>query len=126
MANPHKGEVELKVEDETYVLRFSIDAICALEEAVGKGFPRITLELANPMSVSVSLMRHVLHAALAECHPKVTLKQAGDLIVPAGGIAAVMKRVDAAIKAAFPEAEGGGDTASPPEGPTSDRTGSAS
>ncbi len=108
MANPHKGEVELKAGDETYVLRYSIDAICDLEERLGKSFPVLASEMADPTKFSVGLVRNVLHAGLCEKHPDISVKQAGELILSAGGLIAVMEKVSAAFAAAFPKSEASG------------------
>ena len=105
MANPHKGDVELKAGEETYTLRYSIDAICSLEERLDKGFPAIALEMSNPSTMRLSVVREVMLAGLQEHHPDITLKHAGELIITAGGALKVMERVSAAFAAAFPEAE---------------------
>jgi len=104
--NPHRGEVELKVGDAVYTLRFSIDAVCSMEESLGKGFPAIVAELADETRMSISTIRHVLHAGLRESHPDITLKEAGELILSAGGAATVLGKVSDAIAKAFPAPEG--------------------
>jgi len=101
MANSLKGEVDLIAGDRTYVLRFSIDAICALEERLGKGFPAIAAEMQDPAKLTLGMARHLLHASLREHQPDITVKEAGELIVPAGGMIAVLEKVSAAINAAF-------------------------
>lgn len=106
--NPHKGEVELKAGDQVYVLRYSIDAICAIEEKLGKNFLRIVAEMQNPATMTVTMMREVLHAGLAERHPELTLKEAGEMLVAAGGVVGAMKKVNEAFGAAFPQAEASG------------------
>lgn len=106
--NPHKGEVELKAGDKAYVLRYSIDAICAIEEKLGKNFLRIVAEMQNPATMTVTMMREVLHAGLAERHPELTLKEAGELLVAAGGVVGAMQKVNEAFGAAFPQAEASG------------------
>src|SRR5574341_949045 len=103
MTNPHKGDVELEVGDARYRLRFSIDAICRLEEATGMSFALLAVKLSNPATQSVSLVRQVLHAGLSEAHPEIDLKPAGELIVPAGGVGAVMEKFNRAVELAFPE-----------------------
>lgn len=107
MANPHKGVVELKAGEATYVLRYSIDAICSLEERLDKGFPAIVGEMSNPSTMRLTAVREVLLAGLQEHHPEITLKQAGELIVTAGGAVVVLGKVNEAFAAAFPEAEAG-------------------
>ena len=106
MANSLKGEVELEAAGKSYVLRFSVDAICSLEERLGKGFPVIANEMQDPLTVTLSMVRHLLHAALHEAQPEMTLIQAGELITQAGGMVKVLGKVSEAIAAAFPEASG--------------------
>jgi hypothetical protein len=108
MANPHKGDVELKAGDGVYVLRYSIDAICSIEDELDQGFPAIAVDLSNPGKVRLSTIRHVLLAGLREHHPDVTLKQAGELIVAAGGAVQVLGRIAEAFALAFPETEASG------------------
>lgn len=108
MPNPHKGDVELKAGDATYVLRYSIDAICSLESELDKGFPAIAAEMGDPGKMRLSVVRQVLFAGLRENHPDITLKQAGELIVTAGGAIVVLGKIAEAFGAAFPEAEASG------------------
>ncbi len=105
MANPHKGQVELKAGDSTYILRYSIDAICSLEASLDKGFPAIVADMSNPATMRLSAVREVLRAGLQEHHPDITVKQAGELIISAGGALVVLGKVNEAFGAAFPEPE---------------------
>lgn len=126
MANPHKGEVELVAGEERYTLRFSIDAICSLESSTGKGLPALIGEISDPDTMSVARLRDMLLAALAEHHPDITLKQAGELIVPAGGFIKVFEKVSEAIAVAFPAADPAAPKekgARPPKGPRQGGTG---
>lgn len=115
MANPLKGEVELLVGDKSLILRFSVDAICSLEERLGKGFPAIAGDLQDPAKVTITLVRHLLHAGLSEFQPDITLKEAGELIVPAGGMVKVLEQVSKAITAAFPQQAEASGTRRPPK-----------
>jgi hypothetical protein len=103
MPNPHKGEVAFEAEGKTYTLRFSIDALCNLEEAAGKGFASIAIELSDPEKMSVSLLRKVLWAGLIEHHPDLDVRAAGELILAAGGAVVVLGQIEKAFTAAFPE-----------------------
>lgn len=111
--NQHKGEIELKAGDKSYVLRFSIDAICTLEEKAGKSFPTLASEMSDPDKFTVTLVRSILHAGLTERHPDITLKDAGEIIIAAGGMVEVMGKVGEAFEAAFPKSEASG-TPRPP------------
>lgn len=108
MVNSLKGEIALPVGESTYIIRYSVDAICSLEDRIGKGFPAIAADLQNPDKVTISLVRQLLHAGLAEAHPELSLKDAGNLIVPAGGLVNVLEKVSQAILVAFPQAEASG------------------
>lgn len=121
MPNPHKGEVELAVGEARYTLRFSIDAICRLEEATGLGLPLLAVKMSNPATMSIMLVRHALHAALFDAHPGFDLKMAGDLIVPAGGMIKVIEKITEAMAAAFPEIQA--VAARPPKGPRQKKRG---
>lgn len=98
MANPQRGEVELKVGAETYTLRLSNNAICTLEglfggEAIGEILSRLS---------SRTVVRAALYAALSEHHPKTTLDAVGDLMDQ--DAEATGNALTEAIKFAFPEA----------------------
>lgn len=114
MVNPLKGEVEWQFGERRLVLRFSIDAICSLEERLGKGFPAIAAEMSNPENFSIRNVRNLLFAALTEHQPDITLKEAGELILEVGDIAIAMAKVNEALGAAFPTAEASG-TKNPPK-----------
>jgi len=103
--NKHRGEVEFEADGKTYTLRYSIDAICEMEAATGRGFFAVTQELSDANAMQLSTVRAVLWAGLREHHPDVTLKEAGDLIVKAGGIMVVIGLLSQAITLAFPETE---------------------
>lgn len=119
MPNPHKGEVDLVAGEKRYMLRFSINALCALEAATGKGLPALIDEISDPKTMTLARMRQVLHAALSEHHPELTLEQAGELILPAGGMIGVFGKVSEAMSVAFPEVQAAQkETGSrPPKGP---------
>lgn len=117
MSNPHKGGVEFEAQGKTYTLRYSIDAICHLEAATGMTFPVIAVQMSKPGQQSVTLMRQLMHAGLIEHHPELDLKAAGELITRAGGVTALMKKVDAAVALAFPQPDnkaGASGTPNPP------------
>lgn len=105
--NPVKGEVSFPVDDKTYILQFTIDAICSLEAENGKGIIGLISELQDPSKVSLTLARQMLWAGLQEHHPEITVKEAGELIPAAGGMMSVMRMFEKAFKAAFPELKEG-------------------
>lgn len=105
MANPHKGEVAFEADGATYTLCFSIDALCSLEEATGKGIIAISNELSDADRLSLSMIRNVLWAGLQAHHPKIDLKKAGELIISAGGLPTMIGVISKAFAQAFPEPE---------------------
>lgn len=108
MANPHKGEVAFEANGERYVLQFSIDAICALEAETGKGIIGLVAEFQDPDKMSVTLARQILWAGLREHHPELSVKEAGELIPAAGGIAELIKLFGEAFSASFPQPKANG------------------
>ena len=64
MANPHLGEVPLKVDGETYMISLSLNAMCELEEAFGKPLLEVIgdLEAAqnDPKKLKVTTIRRRL------------------------------------------------------------------
>ena len=124
MANPHKGDVAFDAGGKSYTLRFSVDAICALEEAAGKGIVALSGELGDPTKISMGLLRKIVWAGLREHHAGIDLKTAGELVIAAGGFTAMLQKINAAFELAFPEQ--GGVSESPPKPSQPDGTGSAS
>jgi len=109
MANPHRGEVALG--DHTLV--FSINAICDLEDALGRSITEIGTEMETGLSMRT--LRAVIWAGLQERHPGTSEKQAGDIISEVG-VPAAGEAVSAAFAAAFPQAEAEGKKARPRKG----------
>lgn len=127
MANPHKGEVALAAAGATYMLVYSADALCQLEDLLGRGIIDISLEimswgpkldaegrplpetpdaaLKRVQAIRMTTVRALLWAGLQEHHPDVDLKAAGTLMIAAGGLDGVMPKIGAAFALAFPEAE---------------------
>lgn len=110
MPNPHRGSVALQVGDRAYTLAFSVNALCELEDALGKPVAKIADGLSDPANVRLSTVRALLWAGLQDYHPGTELKAAG-LIASEAGIPAVMEAIGKAFSLAFPEPET--DTANP-------------
>lgn len=113
MANPHKGEVAFEANGATYTLCFSIDALCSLEEATGKGIIAISNELSDPERLSLGMLRNVMWAGLRTYHPEIDVKAAGELIKSAGGVPVMVELIAKGFALAFPEPESG-NSARPP------------
>ena len=43
MPNPHRAEMRVKIEDETWTMRGSLDALAAIEEATGRGIASLVM-----------------------------------------------------------------------------------
>lgn len=94
-ANPHKGEVEFEARGETWTLRYSTNAICALEDDLDMGVEDIIERLQG--SPRMSLVRAVFRAGLGD----VSAETAGDL-VDAVGFARAAGLIGEAFERAFP------------------------
>lgn len=117
MSNRHKGEVSFEAEGVTYVLRFSIDALCRLEDTSGLVLSDLLEEMSDKSRMTIRRVRQLLHAALLEHHPELDLQAAGELMLKGGGVLATMARVTEAMSAAFPEASGKPRPPEPPATP---------
>lgn len=110
MANPHRGEVSISARDTTYLICFTINAMCELEALTGRSIVEIAMELEtvqkSPATLRMSTLRAVTWAALRQHHPEITEQEAGEVLAEAG-FPVVMKAVLAAIHAAFPAAQPG-------------------
>lgn len=122
MANRHKGDVSVKVGEREFIFRFSIDALCQLEEQTGKTIIEIG-QILNSGRIGVTLTRSLVWAALREHHPEITLKEAGEMLPDMGGAVGAMGPITQAFGAAFPERSGKQEN--PPK-PDQDGTGPAS
>lgn len=95
MANQHKGELGVEVEGQRYTLRPDFNALCELEDLLGKTFTETAMEMSNGRPNSG--LRAVVWCLLQDKHGKEikTLRDAGHWIVRAGGADVVMQQVDA-------------------------------
>lgn len=96
MANPHRGEVELKAGEKSYTLAFTINSVCELEDALNKGVNEIVGDMGR-----ISVVRAVLWAGLRH-HHNVSLEEAGNVMHEAGA-AATAKAINEAMALAFPQ-----------------------
>jgi len=97
MANKHRGEASLEIDGKAYTLVFTTNALCDLEELLGKSVGQIMQQMDR-----VSTIRALLWAGLQASEPGLTVKAAGDLMHVAGNTA-VMKAVTEALNRAFPQ-----------------------
>lgn len=101
MANEHRGQVALG----DYTLSFSVNALCDLEDALGKSVARIATDLADESNVKMSTVRTLVWAALRDHHGDVDLTEAGKIATAAGMVPA-MAAVGEAFALAFPKPSG--------------------
>lgn len=104
MPNKLRGEVALQAGEKTYTLHLSVNALCALENEVGRGANEIFVDLDKGNKVKVGTIRAIVWAALTDNHPEITLKEAGAIITEIG-MADLVAKLAAAIVASYPEAK---------------------
>jgi Phage tail tube protein, GTA-gp10 len=106
MANPVRGETAFEADGTTYTLSFSINALCALEDAMGEGIMEITRLLSDPAKLRLNNVRTVFWAGLRDHHAEVDIDQAGKLMTALGQVEAI-EMAGKALALAFPEAPKG-------------------
>lgn len=106
MANQQKGELGVMVGGKAYTLRPDFNALCELEDLLGKTFTETALEMSNGRPNSG--LRSVVWCLLQDRHSKdiKTLRDAGNWIVTAGGADVVMKWIDQLFELIAEEADG--------------------
>lgn len=102
-ANPHKGEVSIKIDGASYTLKMSSNAICVAEKVSGQTMSQLAAGLGDGSFLAI---RSMFMAALSSQFPALTLEQAGDLMDNAG-IERVTTALLEAFALAFPKQEGG-------------------
>jgi hypothetical protein len=127
MANPHRGEVSFEANGKIWTLRYSANALCALEAELDRGILDIAAEMqswgpplgadgkpldetadqvaARARRVRLSFVRALFWAGLTEDAPHLTLAHAGDLMTEIGGLQVAVSLVVDAFAKAFPDAE---------------------
>ncbi len=68
MANPNRGAVAVRVGDDEWTFSFSINALCELEDCLGKPVPQIVDALGDPASLRMTDVRALVWAALLDNH----------------------------------------------------------
>lgn len=102
MANPHRGEVELVVGENTFKLRLSINAIVEVERTLNMTIAQVSQQMSL---MSVTVVRGLLWGALRQHHPKMTLNDVGDLIDEIG-LTPVIGLLGEVMAITYPEPEG--------------------
>ena len=107
MANRQKGEVALEIEGQTYTLVLDMDAMCQLEDLFSTDkkdatFPEIMEKVQRR---SLRHIRGVIWAALRRHHKDVTVEQAGELLIAAGGITGLDQQLMKLAESTQPDKE---------------------
>jgi class 3 adenylate cyclase len=102
MANKQKGEVALG----DYTLRYSINALCELEDASGMSAVQLAMSLSDEETFKIKSLRLMVWGGLIDNHEEITLKQAGDIISDFGA-PKTMEAITKAFELAMPDAEDG-------------------
>lgn len=80
--NRARGEIALPGTD--YVLRYSINALCDVESEAGLNLPQVFAEMEGGKTPSFSILRALLWAGLRETSPKLTVRDAGNILGEVG------------------------------------------
>lgn len=115
MANTQRGELGVEVGGKAYTLRPTFDALCSLEEVVGKPVDEI---LAGVNEGRLSGIRSVTWCVLQDAHGAefTTLKQASEWIELAGGVDIVLPWLHQVLEMNAPETVRGGADGNPRRG----------
>lgn len=100
-------DVQFEAGGKTYSLRYTIGAIVTIENRLNKSFGQLAEDMQDPKTLRIGTVREMLHAGLKYHHPRISLEDAGELMLAAGGIGVILPSIANAITAAFPEQEGG-------------------
>ena len=88
MANKQKGEVKFVAAGQHYVLRFSNNALCELEDATGRGALEVAADLQGAgddnTKIRFKTVRTLFWAGLTDHHPDLTEKDAGNILQDLG------------------------------------------
>ncbi|MEW7009489.1 hypothetical protein [Lentilitoribacter sp. EG35] len=96
MANKEKGEKSFKALGKDWVLVYTTNSLCEMEDKSGKGAP----ELFN--DGKITSMRYLLWGALVERHEDITLRECGNIIDELG-MEGLGKIVGSVFELAFPD-----------------------
>jgi hypothetical protein len=105
MANQERGEIALSIGDRVYTLVTDFDARCQVESLFQTDDKPFAYEKVALFAASYSSthLRAIFWGALRRHHPEITLVEAGELILKAGGAEALMKTIQKVQKASSVE-----------------------
>ncbi len=107
-ANPERGEVAFEAQGSEWVLRFSTNALCALEAATGMGATAVANAFQDEGGKQITMLRQLFRCGLSGKHPGVDLEAAGEILDDIG-FARAGEIISEAFALAFPPAKGGGE-----------------
>jgi hypothetical protein len=81
-------------------MRFSANALCELEDAIGMGVNAVATQMSDPSTMRLTMVRTVFWAGLRDHHPDITLHQAGEIITDLS-LTKAMELVSKAFELAF-------------------------
>ena len=99
MANPIRGEVQLKAGESTYTLLLNTNAVCALEGKLDMGIADIMAKMGR-----MSVLRALLWASLLERHTIAKPEDVGPIMDEAGADA-VVEAINRAATLAFSKSD---------------------
>lgn len=102
MANPVKGEVAFEAQGKRYVLSYSVNALCALEDEIGESVIALSAKMQAGEGASIRMIRTIFRAGLTDHQGEVTENEAGDIMSELG-VAHASGLVERAFALAFPE-----------------------
>ncbi len=88
MANKARGEVELDLGGETYVLRPTFGAVCEIEDAIGANLFDIGRKLERAEITAQELVK-LTHACIAQSGASIEVDKLGELIVEQGSLSVI-------------------------------------
>jgi len=107
MANKEKGEHEFAVNGKKYLMRYTTNALCELEDLIGKPIDQILDDFKKRKNIGVKEIRKFLLAGIVE-EPgnanktiEARLNEVGDLIDELGGLAGANDIIIEAFAIAF-------------------------
>lgn len=104
MANSQRGERSFEAGGRAWVLRYTVNALCELEDVTGEPVAVLAAAMSDPARLRLGTMRALLWAGLRDRQPEITLDAAGDLLDVAG-IGPAIAAVGDAFALAFPPVE---------------------
>lgn len=113
---PIRGEVRFEAAGASYVLAYSINALVAIEDALGMGIADIGALLQDKARVRLGTVRTVFRCGLVDHHPGLTDAQAGMLMTELG-VEAATNLIGKALSAVFAPQSGTGLPSSAAPGP---------